>query len=132
GLTLKTRYGLVRTLAYGGTAESFAEAGRELEATDRLAGERLRGENEVALYAAIARGQLHFQQLQVVPALEAHLHADPLQRKLRPDDAHMAALVRGAIADGMLRLGRTEEAIARLQAILSDPLLDAAHVGEST
>src|SRR3546814_12991764 len=67
-----------------------------------------------------------------LPALEAHLRAEPLQRRLRPDDANMAALVRGAIADGMLRLGRTEEAIARLQAILSDPLLDAAHVGEST
>ncbi|MFC3716919.1 winged helix-turn-helix domain-containing protein [Luteimonas soli] len=130
--TLKTRYSLVRTLAYGGTAESFAEAGRELEATDRLAGNRLHGENEVALYAAIARGQFHFQQLQVEPALEDHLRAEPLQRKLRPDDANMAALVRGAIADGMLRLGRTEEAITRLQAILSDPLLDAAHVGEST
>src|SRR3546814_925162 len=81
--TLKTRYGLVRTLAYGGTAESFAEARRELEATDRLAGDRLRDENEVALYAAIARGQFHFQQLQVEPALEAHLRADPdLLRRL--------------------------------------------------
>src|SRR3546814_20361404 len=102
--TLKTRYGLVRTLAYGGTAESFAEARRELEATDRLAGDRLRDENEVALYAAIARGQFHFQQLQVEPALEAHLRAEPLQRRLRPAGPNMAALVRGAIADGMLRL----------------------------
>jgi len=129
--TLKTRYALVRTLAYGGTADGFAEAQRELDATDRLAGSRLHGENEVALYAAIARGQFHFQQLQVEPALEAHLRADPLQRKLRPDDANMAMLVRGNIADAMLRLGHTEEAIVRLRAILSDPLLDVAHVGES-
>src|SRR3546814_11342540 len=96
--TLKTRYGLVRTLAYGGTAESFAEARRELEATDRLAGDRLRDENEVALYAAIARGQFHFQQLQVEPALAAHLRAEPLQRRLRPARPKMAPLVRGRVA----------------------------------
>src|SRR5690606_15924966 len=131
-LTLRTRYGLVRTLAYGGTTEGFAEAQRELDAADRLAGDRLHAENELALYAAIARAQFHFQQLQVAPALEAYLRADPLQRKLRPDDAHMAAMVRGGIADTTLRLGRTEDAIARLQGMLSDPLLDAAHVGEST
>src|SRR3546814_9914281 len=82
--TLKTRYGLVRTLAYGGTAESFAEARRELEATDRLAGDRLRDENEVALYAAIARGQFHFQQLQVEPALErSEEHTSELQSLMR-------------------------------------------------
>jgi non-specific serine/threonine protein kinase len=129
--TLTTRYALVRTLAYGATAEGFAEARRELEETDRLAGDRLQGDNEVALRAAIARGQFHFQQLQMKPALAAHLRADRLQRELRPDDAHMASLVRGAIADTMLRMGRTEEAIARLRAMLSDPMLDAAHIGES-
>src|SRR3546814_9478664 len=86
--TLKTRYGLVRTLAYGGTAESFAEAGRELEATDRLARSRLHGENEVALYAAIARGQFHFQQLQVEPALErSEEHTSELQSLMRNSSA---------------------------------------------
>src|SRR3546814_17066771 len=89
--TLKTRYGLVRTLAYGGTAESFAEARRELEATERLAGDRLRAENEVALYAAIDRGQFHLQQLQVEPALQAPQRAKPVPRRPRPGHAPSAA-----------------------------------------
>src|SRR5690606_23622176 len=93
-LTLKTRYGLVRTLAYAGAAKGFAEAAQVLDEADAIAGARLQGDNEVALYAAIARGQFHFQQLQIEPALEAHRRADALQRRLRPDDAPMAVLVR--------------------------------------
>ncbi len=38
--TLITRYGLVRTLAYAGTPETFAEGARQLEEADRLAGKR--------------------------------------------------------------------------------------------
>lgn len=131
-LTLKSRYGLVRTLAYAGAAQGFAEAERVLAQTDAAAGSLLQGENEVALHAAIARGQFHFQQLQIEPALEALRRADPLQRKLRPDDAQMAALIRSSIADATLRLGDTEDGIARLRAILSDPLLDPRRIGEST
>src|SRR5690606_38049418 len=109
--TLITRYGLVRTLAYAGTPESFAEGARQLQEADRLAGRtRLEGENTVALYAALARGQLHFQQLQIEPSLAAHRRADALQRALRPDDAPMAALIRSNIADGLLREGKAEEA----------------------
>ena len=131
--TLIARYGLVRTLAYAGTPESFAEGTRQLEEADRLAGKvRLDGENEVALYAAIARGQLHFQQLQVEPSLAAHRRADALQRKLRPDDASMAALVRSNIADGLLRSDKASEAIPLLQALLTDPLLRPDRIGEST
>lgn len=131
--TLVTRYGLVRTLAYAGTPESFAEAARQLQEADRLAGRtRLEGENTVALYAAIARGQLHFQQLQIEPSLAAHRRADALQRALRPDDAPMAALIRSNIADGLLRSDKAEEAIPLLQQLLADPLLDARRIGEST
>ena len=131
-LTLKTRYGLVRTLAYAGAAKGFAEAGKVLAEADAAAGARLRGENEVALHAAIARGQFHFQQLQIEPSIEAHRQADALQRKLRPDDAQMAALIRSTLADATLRQGRTEEAIVQLRALLSDPLLNASRIGEST
>ncbi|MCR6685398.1 winged helix-turn-helix domain-containing protein [Pseudoxanthomonas sp.] len=131
-LALKTRYGLVRTLAYAGSADSFAEAARVLETTDASAGALLQGENEVALAAWIARGQFHFQQLQIEPSLQAHRRADVLQRALRPDDAPMAALIRSNLADATLRLGDDAGAAMQLQAILADPLLDPARVGEST
>ena len=131
--TLVARYGLVRTLAYAGTPESFAEAERQLQEADRLAGRtRLDGENTVALHAAIARGQFHFQQLQIEPSLVAHRRADTLQRALRPDDASMAALIRSNIADGLLRTDKADEAIPLLQAVLADPLLTPARIGEST
>ena len=131
--TLITRYGLVRTLAYAGTPESFAEGARQLEEADRLAGKtRLQGENQVALYAAIARGQLHFQQLKIEPSLVAHRRADALQRTLRPDDASMAALIRSNIADGLLRSDQASEAIPLLQSLLADPLLSPERIGEST
>ena len=131
-LALKANYGLVRTLAYAGNAEAFAEAARILESADARAGALLQGENEVALNAAIARGQFHFQQLQIEPSLQAHRGADALQRSLRPDDAPMAALIRSNLADATLRLGDNEGAAAQLQAILADPLLDPARIGEST
>ncbi|WP_334178543.1 winged helix-turn-helix domain-containing protein [Pseudoxanthomonas sp.] len=131
--TLVTRYGLVRTLAYAGTPASFAEGARQLQEADRLAGTtRLDGQNLVALHAAIARGQLHFQQLQIEPSLRAHRRADALQRALRPDDASMAALIRSNIADGLLRSDKAEEAIPLLQQLLADPLLDPRRIGEST
>ena len=131
--TLVTRYGLVRTLAYAGTRESFTEAERQLREADRLAGRtRLEGRNVVALYAAIARGQFHFQQLEIEPSLVAHRRADALQRALRPDDASMAALIRSNIADALLRSGKAEEAVPLLQQLLADPLLDAQRIGEST
>ena len=131
-LALKARYGLVRTLAYAGSADSFAEAGSILDATDARAGALLQGENEIALAASSARGQFHFQQLQVEPALQAHRRADALQRALRPQDAAMAALVRSNLADATLRMGDNEGAASQLQAILADPLLDPARIGEST
>src|SRR5690606_37927089 len=127
-LTLKTRYGLVRTLAYAVAKSNFAEAGKALAATDAAAGSRLDGDNETALYAAIARGQFHFQQLQIEPSLQAHRLADALQRKLRPDDAQMAALIRSSLADATLRQGKVEDGIVQLRALLADPLLDAGRI----
>lgn len=131
-LTLKTQYSLVRTLAYVGTADSFAKADKVLAEADRLAGDRLRGANELALRAAIGRGQYHYQLLEIEPALAANRRADALQRKLRPDDTYMASLIRQAIADCLMRLGKHSEAIVLLQAMLSDPLLDATRIGETS
>lgn len=129
-LTLRTRYALVRTLAYSNTAAHIAEAGTLLEATDAEVGPRLQEDGELALEAAYARGVFHFQQLQVEPALEAYRRADRLQRKLRPDDAQMAANIRSNLADGTLRQGDLASAIAQLRAMLAEPLFDARRIGE--
>lgn len=131
-LTLRTRYGLVRTLAYGGRPEGFEEAARVLDETDRLAGTRLAEDGELALQAAIARGQYHFQRLEIAPSITAHRRADTLQRRLHPDDAPMAALIRSSLADATLRSGKAEQAVPMLRALLADPLLAPERVGEST
>ncbi|MFT3763462.1 MAG: winged helix-turn-helix domain-containing protein [Pseudoxanthomonas sp.] len=130
-LTLKARYALVRTLAYAAAAAQFAEAGKLLDETDAMAGARLREEDDLALEAAVARGVFHFQQLQIEPALQAWRRADILQRKLHPDDALRAVLIRGNLADSILRQGKPKEAVVQLQAMLADPLFDSSRVGET-
>lgn len=124
---LRTRYALAHTLAF---ATHFEEAGRELEQADALAGPRLRADGELALAAVIARGEFHFQQLQIEPALDAWREADRLQRLLRPDDVHMAVAIRESLADCTLRLGDLETGIAQLRAMLDEPMFAAARVGE--
>ncbi|MDO5610140.1 MAG: tetratricopeptide repeat protein [Pseudomonadota bacterium] len=129
--SLTSQYQLVRSLAWLGKPEAYAEAETLLAQADTWAGKRLQQPGELALAAALARGQLAFQQLQIEPSLLAHQRADALQRQLRPDDAMMAALIRSNLADAELRLGRSDAGIARLQAMLADPLLDASRIGES-
>lgn len=131
-LTLKTRYSLVRSLAYAGSADAFQEAARLIGATDRAAAAHLQAEDEVALYAAIARGQFHFQQLQIAPALQAFAQADRLQRRWRPQDGQMAGVIRASIADATLRQGKVQQGIGQLKALLADPLLAPARIGEAT
>src|SRR5690606_9758394 len=127
---LRTRYALVRTLAYSNTAAHITEAGALLDATDAMLGTGLHGDDALALDAAYARGVFHFQQLQVEPALAAYRRADRLQRLLRPDDAMMAVTIRETLADGALRQGDLKAAIAQLHAMLADPLFDASRIGE--
>ena len=129
-LTLKTRYALVRTLAYMQTAQSFAEAGALLDETDRLAGARLRQDNALALQAALERGIFHLRRLQTEPALLALRRADRLQRKIAPDDAATAALIRSNIADALRRSGKPEQTLAWLRAAQADPLLAPERIGE--
>src|SRR5690606_39305135 len=116
-LTLRTRYALVRTLAYSNTAAHITEAGALLDATDAMLGTGLHGDDDLALDAAYARGVFHFQQLQIEPALQAYRRADRLQRLLQPDDALMAAAIRENIADGTLRQGDLAGAVAQLREI---------------
>lgn len=129
--TLRTRYALARSLAYVSKDTDYGEAEKLLQATDALAGERLRGDNALAYDAAFARGVFHTQRMQAGPALQAWQRADALQRKLFPDDAQRAFLIRENLADTALRQGHDKEAAAQLQAMLTDPLLDAARIGES-
>lgn len=128
--TLRTRYALVRTLAYMQTAQAFAEAAMLLDETDRLAGARLRQDSGLALQAALERGIFHLRRLQMEPALRALRRADRLQREIAPDDAGIAALIRGNIADALRRAGRAEETLAWLHAAQADPLLAPERIGE--
>ncbi|MDQ2702178.1 MAG: winged helix-turn-helix domain-containing protein [Pseudomonadota bacterium] len=130
-LTLDTRYALARSLAYVNDAGAFAEAARLLAETDTLAGAQLHADGPLALSAAFARGILYSQQMQVASAVDAWHRADRLQRRLLPDDAQMAAIIRENLADGLLRSGQAEQGITLLQAMLADPLLDPERVGES-
>ncbi len=130
-LTLRTRYALVRNLAYANAPEQFEEATALLAQGDAAAGERLQAANALALEAAYARGVFHFQQLQIEPALEAFRRADRLQREVAPEAAQTAATIRENLADGTLRQGRLEEGIALLRDMLADPLFDPDRIGES-
>lgn len=129
-LTLRTRYALVRTLTYVQTAEAFAEAEALLDDTDRLAGARLRQDSALALHAALERGIFHLRRLQMEPALHALRRADRLQRRIAPDDAGIAVLIRGNIADALRGSGRSEETLAWLRDAQSDPLLLPERIGE--
>lgn len=128
-LTLATRYALVRTLSYVQTADAFAEAGNLLADTDRLAGARLQQDNALALQAALERGIYHMSRLQTRPALDALHRADRLQRKVAPDDAGIAALIRGGIADALRRSGQPERSLAWLHSVQADPLLSRERIG---
>ncbi|MCR6662799.1 MAG: winged helix-turn-helix domain-containing protein [Luteimonas sp.] len=128
-LTLATRYALVRTLSYVQTADAFAEAGALLDETDRLASARLQQDNALALQAALERGIYHMSRLQTEPALDALRRADRLQRKVAPDDAGTAALIRGGIADALRRSGQPERTLAWLRSVQTDPLLSPERIG---
>jgi len=128
-LTLKTRYALVRTLAYMKTAPALAEAAALLDETDRLAGARLHGDNPLALQAALERGIFHLCGLQAEPALQALRRADQLQRRVAADDAGTAALIRVNLADALRRSGEPEQTLAWLRAEQADPLLAPERIG---
>src|SRR5690606_8485130 len=72
----------------------------------------------------------HLRRLQAEPALQALRRADELQRRIAPQDAGIAALIRGNIADALRRLGQPEGALEWLQATLADPLMEPSRIGE--
>lgn len=129
-LTLKTRYTLVRTLAYMQTSQAFAEAATLLDETDRLAGALLQQDNALALRAALERGIFHLRRLQIGPALQALRRADRLQRRIAADDAGTAVLIRTNIADALQRSGQPEQTLAWVRTALGDPLLAPGRIGE--
>lgn len=129
-LTLRTRYALIRTLAYVQTPESFAEAEALLAETDRLLGNRLQQEHPLALQAALERGIFHLRRLQAETALKALRRADELQRRIAPQDAGIAALIRGNIAEALRRVGRPVESLEWLGTTRADPLMQPSRIGE--
>lgn len=130
-LSLRTAYALVRTLAYASRSTDFEEAGKLLADTDAKAGARLRQDGELALEAAYARGILRQQEMRIDDALLAWKRADALQRKLFPQDAQRAFLIRENLADALRRSGKADEAISQMRGMLADPLLGAGQVGET-
>lgn len=130
-LSLRTAYALVRTLAYASRSTNFEEAGKLLADTDAKAGARLRQDGELALEAAYARGILRQQEMRIDEALLAWKRADALQRKLFPQDAQRAFLIRENLADALRRSGKADEAISQMRGMLADPLLGARQVGET-
>jgi non-specific serine/threonine protein kinase len=128
--TLLTRYALVRTLTYMQTSQSFVEAEAVLDDADRLAGARLKQHSPLALQAAVERGIFHLRRLQMEPALQALRRADDLQRQVAPEDAGIAALIRGNLADALQQSGRPEDALAWLQTLEADPLMARGRIGE--
>lgn len=130
-LSLRTAYALVRTLAYASRSTDFEEAGKLLADTDAKAGTRLRQDGELALEAAYARGILRQQEMRIDDALLAWKRADALQRRLFPQDAQRAFLIRENLADALRRSGKADEAISLMRGMLADPLLGAGQVGET-
>jgi non-specific serine/threonine protein kinase len=128
--TLDARYALVRALAYMQTPRSFAEASAVLDEADRLAGARLRQDNTLALRAALERGIYHLNRMETASALQALRRADRLQREVAPDNAGMAALIRGDIADALRRAGKAGESLAWLRTQQADPLLAPERIGK--
>ncbi len=127
-LTLRTRYALVRTLAYVQTPDSFSEAAALLEETDSLLSAVPR-DGRLEMQAALERGIFQLRRLQMEPALRALRRADQLQREAAPEDAGTAALIRSNIADALRRSGQPEEALAWVHATQADPLMDPSRVG---
>ncbi len=127
--TLQTRYRLVRSLAFAATAEAFTEAEALIDATDAAAAGRIATPTPLALQAALARADYHFQRLQIEPALQALRRAESVQPQVAPDDAYEAFRIRYMIADGLLRLGRLAEGEAQARALLDGPLAAAPGVG---
>lgn len=127
--TLLTRYRLVRSLAYHGTAEAYSEAAETLAQADAAAGNDLGAAPALALQAALARFDLHFQQLQISPALAALRSAHALAQQVAPDDAYQLFSIRFRIADCLLRLGQHEAALAEGMALGSSAEATSASVG---
>lgn len=129
--SVRARYALARTLAYAQSPNAFDEARKALEQADAAAGAQRTADTALALDGAVAHGMFHSQQMQNEKALPYWQQADRLQRLLQPDNAYLANSIRYNLADSQRRTGKFAAGERLAQALLNDPLLSAARIGEA-
>lgn len=110
----------------------FDEARERLDAADALAGPLKDAASELGLRAKLARGTLHYQQLQPQEALDAYVAAEQMQRVVRPDDVPLAAHIRLTIGGAELRLRNPAAAEAIAREVLAGEPYTEQNVGLST
>jgi non-specific serine/threonine protein kinase len=109
----------------------FDEARQRLDEADALAGPRKDAVSELGLRAKLARGTLHYQQLQPQEALEAYRAAERMQQVVRPDDIALSAHIRLTIGGAELRLRNPEAAEAIAREVLAGEPYTEQNVGLS-
>ena len=110
----------------------FDEARQRLDEADALAGARKDAVSELGLRAKLARGTLHYQQLQPQEALDAYVAAERMQRVVRPDDIPLSAHIRLTIGGAELRLRNPAAAEAIAREVLTGEPYTEQNVGLST
>jgi non-specific serine/threonine protein kinase len=110
----------------------FDEARQRLGEADALAGPRKDTVSELGLRAKLARGSLHYQQLQPQEALEAYRAAERMQQVVRPDDVALSAHIRLTIGGAELRLRNPAAAEAIAREVLAGEPYTEQNVGLST
>lgn len=110
----------------------FDEARQRLDEADALAGPRRDALSELGLRAKLARGTLHYQQLQPQEALEAYRAAERMQQVVRPDDIALSAHIRLTIGGAELRLRNATAAEAIAREVLAGEPYTEQNVGLST
>lgn len=125
--TLRARYQLAAALA---AASHYAEAERELRATDADAGARFASDPQLVLASAQAWGRdylLKGDAKAAAPKIEA---AIALQLQVDPGDAPNLYALRSDLAQSYVRIGRQDDAVALMRE-LQDPKYAKAGVSAS-
>lgn len=127
--TLEARYRLGESLV---NASAYAEAAEIIDGADADAAP-IRAENDaVALAAAKARGRLHLMQAQIEPAVAQYEDALARLERAAPDNARARHSLVLDLAQGYVRIGRQDEAVALLEELqdgarFADAGVSAAH-----
>ncbi|MDT0496040.1 winged helix-turn-helix domain-containing protein [Algiphilus sp. W345] len=118
--TLIARYALAEAQSAIGTSESVHNANQILDRADRIAGQRLLEDSQLALRANLARARFHFNNHQRGAALQYLERTAELQRKLQPE-AHVARFAtESKITEVLLRQGKAEIAMRKAESLLDE------------